>query len=286
MLNKSDVLHIFLDFITMTENQYNTTVKAVRSDNANELKFTDLYASKGIVSYHSCPETPEQNSTVERKHQHILNVARALLFRSNVPLKFWGDCVLTDVFLINRLPSPVIGNKTPYENLTGKQPEYESLKTFGCFCYASTSTKNRFKFDPRARAYIFLGYPTGYKGYKLLDIDTHSVSISRHVIFHEEIFPFVSSDRTDVVKSFFPHFPSHAQPDTFSSENVSSDVHPSDVPSSFGSLPSGSRPSRSKKQPANLQDFHCYNVKPTHTTPFPIANFVCYSSLSEPFQVS
>ncbi|XP_013617371.1 PREDICTED: uncharacterized protein LOC106323864 [Brassica oleracea var. oleracea] len=68
-------------------------------------------------------------------------------------------------------------------------------------------------------------------------------------------------DRTDVVKSFFPHFPSHAQPDTFSSENVSSDVHPSDVPSSFGSLPSGSRPSRSKKQPANLQDFHCYNVK-------------------------
>lgn len=109
-------------------------------------------------------------------------------------MKFWDDCVLTAVFLINRLPSPVIGNKTPYEKLTGKQPEYESLKTFGCLCYVSTSTKNRLKFDPRDRACIFLGYPTGYKSYKLLDIETHSVSISRHVLFHEEIFPFASSD--------------------------------------------------------------------------------------------
>jgi transposase InsO family protein len=78
--NKSDVLHAFPTFINMVHTQYQTKLKSVRSDNAHELKFTDLFAAHGIVAYHSCPETPEQNSVVERKHQHILNVARALLF--------------------------------------------------------------------------------------------------------------------------------------------------------------------------------------------------------------
>lgn len=98
--NKSDVLHVFPGFIAMVENQFKMKVQSVRSDNAHELKFADLFLEKGIIAYHSCHETPQQNSVVERKHQHILNVARALLFQSNVPLEFWGDCVMTAVFLI------------------------------------------------------------------------------------------------------------------------------------------------------------------------------------------
>ncbi|CAL9218573.1 unnamed protein product, partial [Arabidopsis halleri] len=96
----------------MVETQYKTVVKAVRSDNAPELKFVDLFKSKGIMAYHSCPETPEQNSVVERKHQHILNVARSLMFQSRISEEYWGDCVLTAVFLINRLPTPLLNNKS------------------------------------------------------------------------------------------------------------------------------------------------------------------------------
>jgi len=145
--NKSEVLTVFPAFIEQVENQYKVRVKAVRSDNAPELKFTSLYQQKGIVSFHSCPETPEQNLVVERKHQHILNVSRALMFQSQVPLSLWGDCVLTAVFLINRTPSQLLSNKTPYEILTGTVPVYEQFRTFGCLCYSSTSPKKDISFS-------------------------------------------------------------------------------------------------------------------------------------------
>lgn len=73
--SKNEVLTIFSAFLNMVENQYHVKVKAVRLDNAPELRFIELYQAKGIVSYHSCPQTPEQKFFVGRKHQHILNVA-------------------------------------------------------------------------------------------------------------------------------------------------------------------------------------------------------------------
>lgn len=66
MKQKSDVLHVFPGYIEMIENQLSARVCAVRSDNANELNFTKLYHDKGIKAFHSCPETPEQNSVVEK----------------------------------------------------------------------------------------------------------------------------------------------------------------------------------------------------------------------------
>ena len=119
MKTKSEV---YPEFLKMIETHYKAVVKGVKSDNAQELKFEELYRSKGIKSFHSCPETPEQNSNVERKRQHILNVARSLMFQANIPLEYWGDCVLTAVFLINRLPSPILKNKSPYHVLTSKKP--------------------------------------------------------------------------------------------------------------------------------------------------------------------
>jgi len=112
--NKSEVSSQVKSFIQLIENHHHITPKFARSDNGLEFLLPEFYASKGIIHQRSCVETPEQNGTVERKHQHILNVARALLFQSKLPNIFWSYAVLHLVFLINRISTPLLKHKSPY----------------------------------------------------------------------------------------------------------------------------------------------------------------------------
>ncbi|GMI65892.1 hypothetical protein HRI_000258500 [Hibiscus trionum] len=220
--HKSDVLDLIPNFISMIRRQFGYELKVFRSDNAPELSFTDFFAKLGIVHQFSCVETPQQNAVVERKHQHLLAVARALFFRSKVPIRFWGDCILTATYLINRLPSNVLNNKSPYEMLYKAVPDYMRLRVFGCLCFVSTLKSHRSKFSERALPGIFLGYAPGVKGYKVYILKSRSIVVSRNVVFHENLFPFhIISVKDPIVD----HFPSFSLPANVS-DHFSVDIDP------------------------------------------------------------
>ena len=46
----------------------------------------------------------------------------------------------------------------------------------------------------RSQKCIFLGYHLGMKGWKVYDLETHEIFISRGIVLHEEIFPYASKD--------------------------------------------------------------------------------------------
>lgn len=96
----------------------------------------NMFRNLGIIHQKSCAYTPQQNGVAERKHIHILEVIRAVRFQKNIPIKFWGQCVLSAVYLINRMPNTVICNQTPYERLFGKKPNLSHLRVLGCLAYA------------------------------------------------------------------------------------------------------------------------------------------------------
>lgn len=86
--NNSQVPSLIKYFCAYVNNHFNTSVKTVRTDNGSEFfnsEINTFFSENGIGHQHSCIETAQQNERAERKHRHLLSVARALKYQSHVP---------------------------------------------------------------------------------------------------------------------------------------------------------------------------------------------------------
>ncbi|GJV98433.1 retrovirus-related pol polyprotein from transposon TNT 1-94 [Tanacetum coccineum] len=83
----------------------------------------------GVVSF-----TSEQNGFVERRNHHVVETGLTLLAQACVPQLFWHYAFDIVVYLINRMPSPTSTNKSPFEHIFKRSPDYSFLRVFGCLC--------------------------------------------------------------------------------------------------------------------------------------------------------
>jgi len=270
MVTKDEAVGLLKAFVLMAKTQFDKNVKVIRSDNALELsrsyEVLEFFATFGITHQTSCVETPQLNGVVERKHRHLLEVSRALMFQASIPLRFWGECVLAATYLINRLPTKVLKGRTPYEKLHNSVPHYSHLRVFGCLCFVATLKQGRDKFQPRSKACVFMGYPCGQKGYKVMDIDTQKIYVSRDVIFHEDIFPFATPAKD---RPLFHHQPLSCPDDTY--------------PTSFRAPISEPPPDTPDVQPSTDHPVQLRKSSRTHTLPGYLQDYVCCTpSIQDP----
>ncbi|RVW73295.1 Retrovirus-related Pol polyprotein from transposon RE1 [Vitis vinifera] len=157
--------------------------------------------TSGIHHQLSCPYTPAQNGRAERKHRHVTETGLALLFHSHLSPRFWVDAFSTATYIINRLPTPLLGGKSPFELLYGYSPHYENFHPFGCRVYPCLHDYMPNKLSPRSIPCIFLGYSPSHKGFRCLDPTTSRLYITRHAQFDETHFPTVPSSQAQPLSS-------------------------------------------------------------------------------------
>jgi len=93
----------------------------------------------GIIRQTSCSHTSQQNGVAERKHRHILDVARTLMIHMSVPKYLWSDAVLSACYLINRMFSSVLDERSPFSYLyANKKSFFMTPRVFGCTCFIKT----------------------------------------------------------------------------------------------------------------------------------------------------
>ena len=135
----------------------------------------------------------------ERKHKHIVETGLTLLQHAGIPNSYWRYSFAAAVYLINRMTTPVLAHSSPFQVLFQTSPNYSKLRSFGCLCYPWIRPYGTNKFTPRSTPCVFLGYSLTQSAFICLDVPNSRVFISRHVIFHESIFPFSSlSNKSNV----------------------------------------------------------------------------------------
>lgn len=164
---KSDVFSAFKDFVAKSEAKFNLKLVNLYSDNGGEYLSTEMksYCVEKGISYHlTVPRTPQLNGVSERMVRTITEKARSMINGAKLEKVFWGDAVLTAVYLINLTPTKALTcSKTPYEMWNDRKPQIKYLKVFGSTVYVHNKT-GKTKFDDKSWKGILVGYePNGYK---------------------------------------------------------------------------------------------------------------------------
>jgi transposase InsO family protein len=84
------------------EKECGRKLQVLRTDNGGEfttVEFTAYCADEGVTRHFLAPYTLQQNGVVERRNQTVVAMARALLKQWRMPVEFWGDAVVTAVYL-------------------------------------------------------------------------------------------------------------------------------------------------------------------------------------------
>jgi hypothetical protein len=97
---------------------------------------------------------------------------------------FWGEAVVTAIYILNRSPTKALNGRTPYEAWHVRKLVVSHLRVFGCLAF-SKELGHIGKLDDRSTPGVFIGYAEGSMAYRILDPGTQRVRTTCDVVFDE-----------------------------------------------------------------------------------------------------
>jgi hypothetical protein len=187
---KDEVFNKFQEFKVEIENLMNKKIKTLRTNNGGEYTSKEFIAfckSEGIRRELTVPYNPQQNGVAEIKNKSIEETIKALLNDQGLSMFLWGEVGMTTIYVQNRSPHCILKNITPEEAFSGKKPNVENLRIFGCPVYSHIPKDKKNKLEPYGKKGIFVGYSDSSKAYKIYIPEQHKIEVSKDVTFNERM---------------------------------------------------------------------------------------------------
>ena len=173
------------------EKHFSLKILSFYTDGGGEFQSLSSYlSSNGIEHLITPPYTPQRVALAERRHRHIIETTRTLLYQASLTSNLWTFACHHAMYLINYLPTPTLNNHSPYEMLFDAKPDYKSLKVFSCLRYPWLKLYSPNKLQPRSTPCVYLGFSLTHHCHQCFDPIKSKIYLSRDVIFVKNEFPF------------------------------------------------------------------------------------------------
>ncbi|RAL63559.1 hypothetical protein DID88_003603 [Monilinia fructigena] len=199
------IVPILMVLINQIEREFNSKVAIIRADNGRGefgSQFQLEISKKGLIFEPSPPGKHSMNGVAEKKIQDISATARSLLSESGIEPRMWELTTKHAVYLKNRSPTKSLpfGEAgmlslaiTPYEAMSGRQPDFKKLRIFGCKAWARNPqqpglTTKKFESRILKGEHIFIGMD-GNSIYLLLNLHSNTIYRTADADFDEYRYP-------------------------------------------------------------------------------------------------
>nr|GFC12361.1 integrase, catalytic region, zinc finger, CCHC-type, peptidase aspartic, catalytic [Tanacetum cinerariifolium] len=179
------VIITFLKRITIL---LQSPVIIIRIDNGTKFKNQVLkvyFDSVGISHQMSSVRTPQQNGVVERRNRTLVEAARTMLIFFRAPLFLWAEAIATMCFTQNSSIIHRHFNKTPYELINDRKPDFSFLYVFGALCYRKNDREDIGKLGAKGNIGFFIGYSADSCAYRIYNRRTKKIMETMNVSFDE-----------------------------------------------------------------------------------------------------
>ena len=113
----------------------------------------------------------------------------AMLFEAKLLLSLWGEALTAQTHIWNYLPTFSLKGMTPHEAWFKRKPNVSHLRIWGCLAYVFIQKDKRRSLQSHMETCVFVGYPSGYKGWKFYNPTTRKYITSEQAEFDERTFP-------------------------------------------------------------------------------------------------